>query len=146
VILGLVVFDVTRTDLNVWIWVVIQAIIASSILLGTRFAAKVRLSKPLPPKQRQTGLAAVNLNLVLAIVFGVTVVTMSFNFGGSAIEALRTWPEFKEGMTGQQLPILAIPDLTWFFSKMLPAIVLLALAEFGIYRSIVVRYSEEKLA
>jgi hypothetical protein len=49
-------------------------------------------------------------------------------------------------MTGQQLPILAIPDLTWFFSKMLPAIVLLALAEFGIYRSIVVRYSEEKLA
>jgi hypothetical protein len=146
VILGLVVFDVTRTDLNVWIWVVIQAIIASSILVGTRFAAKVRLSKPLPPKQRQTGLAAVNLNLVLAIVFGVTVVTMSFNFGGSAIEALRTWPEFKEGMTGQQLPILAIPDLTWFFSKMLPAMVLLALAEFGIYRSIVVRYSEEKLA
>lgn len=142
VILGLVVFDVTRTDLNVWIWVVIQAIIATSILLGTRFAAKVRLSKPLPPKQRQTGLAAVNLNLVLAIVFGVTVVIMSFTFGSGAVQDLRSWPEYKEGMTEPQLPIISAPDLTWWFSKMLPAMVLLALAEFGIYRSIVVRYSE----
>ena len=146
VILGLVVFDVTRTDLNVWIWVVIQAIIASSILLGTRFAARVRLSKPLPPKHRQTGLAAVNLNLVLAIVFGVAVVTMSFNFGGSAIEELRSWPQYKPGDTEQQVPTVTMPDLTWFFSKMLPAMVLLALAQFGIYRSIVVRHSEEKIA
>lgn len=144
VILGLVVFDVTRTDLNVWIWVVIQAIIATSILVGTRFAAKVRLSKPLPPKERQTGLAAVNLNLVLAIVFGVTVVAMSFSFGASAFEELRTWPAYKEGVQPQ--PIIELPDLTWWLSKMLPAMVLLALAEFGIYRSIVVRHSEPELA
>jgi hypothetical protein len=39
-----------------------------------------------------------------------------------------------------------MPDLNWFFSKMLPALVLLALAEFGIYRSITTRHSEEKLA
>jgi MFS family permease len=144
VILGLAVYDVTRTNLDVWIWVVIQAIIATSILLGTRFAAKVRLSKPLPPKPRQSGLAAVNLNLVLAIVFGATVVIMSFSYGAGAFEELRTWPAYEEGV--QQQPTVELPDLTWWASKMLPAIVLLALAEFGIYRSIVVRYSEEKLA
>ena len=143
VILGLVVYDVTRTDLDVWIWVVIQAIIATSILLGTGFAAKVRLAKPLPPKPRQSGLAAVNLNLVLAIVFGVTVVTMSFTFGAGAIEELRSWPEYKPGDTEQQFPMVAMPDLTWWITKMLPAVVLLALAEFGIYRSIVVRHSEK---
>jgi hypothetical protein len=146
VILGLVVYDVTRTDLDVWIWVVIQAIIATSILLGTRFAAKVRLAKPLAPRPRQTGLAAVNLNLVLAIVFGVVVVAMSFGFGAGAIEELRTWPEYKQGMTEELFPTIAMPDLNWFFSKMLPAVVLLALAEFGIYRSIVVRHSEPELA
>jgi hypothetical protein len=146
VILGLVVYDVTRTDLNVWIWVVIQAIIATSILLGTRFAAKVRLSKPLPPRPRQTGLAAVNLNLVLAIVFGVVVVVMSFTYAAGAVEDLRTWPAYKQGETEQLFPTVAMPDLNWFFSKMLPAMVLLALAEFGIYRSITTRHSEEKLA
>lgn len=144
VILGLVVYDVTRTNLDVWIWVVIQAIIASSILLGTRFAAKVRLSKPLPPRPRQSGLAAVNLNLVLAIVFGASVVIMSFSYGAGAFEELRTWPAYKEGVQPQ--PTIELPDLTWWVSKMLPALVLLALAEFGIYRSIVVRHSEPKNA
>ena len=146
VILGLVVYDVTRTDLDVWIWVVIQAIIATSIILGTNFASKVRLSKPLPPKPRQSGLAAVNLNLVLAIVFGAAVVIMSFTFGAGAIEELRVWPEYKEGMTEQLFPTVQMPDLAWWFSKMLPAVVLLALAEFGIYRSIVVRHSEQPVA
>lgn len=141
VILGLVVYDVTRTDLNVWIWVVIQAIIATSILLGTGFAAKVRLAKPLPPRPRQTGLAAVNLNLVLAIVFGAVVVIMSFTYGASAVEDLRQWPQYKPGDTEQLMPTISAPDLNWWFSKMLPAFVLLALAEYGIYRSIVVRHA-----
>jgi hypothetical protein len=125
---------------------VIQAIIATSIILGTNFASKVRLSKPLPPKPRQSGLAAVNLNLVLTIVFGAAVVIMSFTFGAGAIEDLRVWPEYKEGMTEELFPTVQMPDLAWWFSKMLPAMVLLALAEFGIYRSIVVRHSEQPVA
>lgn len=153
IILGLVVYDVTRTSLDVWIWVVIQAIIATSIILGTSFAAKVRLSRPLPPKPRRTGLAAVNLNLVLTIVFGAVVVGMSFGFGASAIDELRQWPEYVEPVnpeTGKEeeyqawIPTIIAPTLDWFFSKMLPSIVLLALAEFGIYRSMVVRNSQKE--
>jgi hypothetical protein len=40
IIFGLVVYDVTRTELQVWIWVIIQLIVATGIVAGTRFAAK----------------------------------------------------------------------------------------------------------
>jgi hypothetical protein len=144
IILGLVVYDITRTTLDVWIWVVIQAIIATSILTGTAFAAKVRLARPPAPRQRQTGLAAVNLNLVLAIVFGVVVTSMAFGFGASAVEELRTWAEWRPGQTKPEAPTIKLPDLAWFTSKMLPAMVLLALSEFGIYRSVVVRHTQKE--
>ncbi|NBU23585.1 MAG: hypothetical protein EBS38_06740 [Actinobacteria bacterium] len=144
VILGLVVYDTTRTDLDVWIWVVIQAIIASSIVIGTTFAAKVRLARPLEPKPKARGIAAVNLNLVLTIVFGVVVTVMSFTFGASAIDSLREWPQYKMGNTEPLYPIINTPDLEWWFSKMLPAVVLLALAEFGIYRTLIVRNTKKE--
>jgi undecaprenyl pyrophosphate phosphatase UppP len=143
VILGLVVYDTTRTDLDVWIWVVIQAIIATSIILGTSFAAKVRLARPLEPKPKLRGIAAVNLNLVITIVFGVVVTIMSFAFGATAVDELREWPEYKPGMTEALMPTIKPAGLTWFISKMLPAITLLALAEFGIYRTLVVRNTKK---
>jgi magnesium-transporting ATPase (P-type) len=143
VILGLVVYDTTRTNLDVWIWVVIQAIIAASIIIGTSFAAKVRLARPLEPRPKLRGIAAVNLNLVITIVFGVVVTIMSFTFGASAVDELREWPEYKPGMTEAIMPTVKPADLTWFISKMLPAITLLALAEFGIYRTLVVRNSKK---
>ena len=143
VILGLVVYDTTRTNLDVWIWVVIQAIIATSIIIGTSFAAKVRLARPLEPRPKLRGIAAVNLNLVITIVFGVVVTIMSFTFGASAVDELREWPEYKPGMTEAIMPTVKPADLTWFISKMLPAIALLALAEFGIYRTLVVRNSKK---
>lgn len=143
VILGLVVYDTTRTNLDVWIWVVIQAIIATSIIIGTSFAAKVRLARPLEPRPKLRGIAAVNLNLVITIVFGVVVTIMSFTFGASAVDELREWPEYKPGMTEAIMPTVKPADLTWFISKMLPAITLLALAEFGIYRTLVVRNSKK---
>lgn len=144
IILGLVVYDTTRTTLDVWIWVVIQAIIATSIIIGTSYAAKVRLARPLEPRPKVRGIAAVNLNLVITIVFGVVVTIMSFAFGAGAIDELRQWPEWQMGDTQAQQPTIIPADLTWFVSKMLPAITLLALAEFGIYRTLVVRSGKKE--
>jgi hypothetical protein len=48
------------------------------------------------------------------------------------------------GMTEVQTPIINPADLNWFVSKMLPALALLALAEFGIYRTLVVRNSKKE--
>lgn len=134
IIFGLVVYDTTKTDLDVWIWVVIQVIIATSILIGTRFAAKARLARPLPPRQRQTGAAAVNLNLVLTIVFGVVVGVMSFTFGFMAIENLRDYSTNMLRVNGF--------TLRWFLEDLLPAIALLVLVAFGVYRSILLRHGQ----
>ena len=139
IIFGLVVYDITRTDLQVWVWVVIQVIIALGILLGTRFSSKARSAKAAPPRVRQTLAAgAANLNFVLSIVFGATVSIMSFTFGASAIESLRVWPEYKEPTLDEEYvydPTWQVSNFewTWFFESMLPALVLLLIAAVGIY-------------
>jgi len=144
IIFGLVVYDLTRTTLDVWIWVIIQAVIAVSIIIGTRFAAQARSSSPLPIKERRVGLAAVKLNLVLAIVFGAVVTLMAFAMGFQAISNLETWPEWKENMTAlEQQPTITAPTIGWFIQDMLPALLLLSLAAFGIYRTTVTRNAEK---
>lgn len=140
IIFGLTVYDITRTSLDTWIWVVIQAIIAISIILGTRFASQARSARALPPRERRTGVAAVNVNFVLSIVFGVVVLAMAFTLGMEAINNLIYWPEWREGATDMELQRqLLEPSIGWFVSDMLPAMILLVLAEFGIYRTLVIR-------
>jgi hypothetical protein len=139
IIFGLVVYDITRTDLQVWVWVVIQVIIALGILLGTRFSSKAKAAKVAPPRVRQTLAAgAANLNFVLSIVFGATVSIMSFTFGAAAIESLRIWPEYIEPLGGEEFVFdpgweIAPFEWTWFFESMVPALLLLLIAAVGIY-------------
>jgi heme/copper-type cytochrome/quinol oxidase subunit 2 len=145
IIFGLVVYDVTRTDLQVWVWVIIQVIIVSGILLGTRFSTKAKSAKPAAPRARPTLAAgAANLNFVLSIVFGVTVSFMSFSFGAMAIETLRVYPPYKEPEPGEVFTdiwtwTVAPLSVSWFIEQMLPAIVLLVLAAAGTYLSITER-------
>ena len=145
IIFGLVVYDVTRTDLQVWVWVIIQVIIVSGILLGTRFSTKAKSAKQAAPRARPTLAAgASNLNFVLSIVFGVTVSFMSFSFGAMAIETLRVYPPYKEPEPGEVFTeiwtwTVAPLSVSWFIEQMLPAIVLLVLAAAGTYLSITER-------
>ena len=152
ILFGLAVYDITRTELDVWIWVIIQLIIALSILIGTRFAAKAKLVAPSIPKPRQPAVAAVNLNLVLTIVFGVVVTTMAFSFGAAAIDSLVDWNAYWEARAPLEekgepfigmAPTLTGADLSWWFGDMLPALMLLLLAEVGIYKSITTRHPEK---
>lgn len=151
ILFGLAVYDITRTTLDVWIWVIIQVIIALSILIGTRYAAKAKLVA-VEPKPRKPGVAAVTLNLVLSIVFGVVVTIMAFTYGGNAIDSLVDWNAYWEArapmdMKGEEFvamaPELRAADLGWWLGDMLPALMLLALAEVGIYKSIVTRHTEQ---
>jgi hypothetical protein len=143
IIFGLTVYDITKTDLDTWIWVIIQVIIATSIIIGTRFAASARKARPLPPRERRAGVAAVSLNFVLSIIFGVVVLVMAFALGADAVNSLLYWPEWREGMSQSDM-IAKINDITfgWFVSDLLPALVLLFLAIFGIYRTILIRNAE----
>jgi hypothetical protein len=145
IIFGLAVYDVTRTDLEVWVWVIIQVIIVSGILLGTRFSTKAKTAKAAPPRTRATLAAgAANLNFVLSIVFGVTVSFMSFTFGAMAIETLRVYPPYEEPAPGEEFTAVwswtvAPLSVSWFIEQMLPAVVLLVLAALGTYLSITER-------
>ena len=145
IIFGLVVYDVTRTDLQVWVWVIIQVIIVSGILLGTRFSTKAKSAKQAAPRPRPTLAAgASNLNFVLSIIFGVTVSIMSFSFGAAAIELLRVYPPYEEPAPGEEFSAIwtwtvAPISASWFIEQMLPAIVLLVLAAAGTYLSITER-------
>jgi heme/copper-type cytochrome/quinol oxidase subunit 2 len=145
IIFGLAVYDVTRTDLEVWVWVIIQVIIVSGILLGTRFSTKAKSAKAAAPRARATLAAgAANLNFVLSIVFGVTVSIMSFGFGAAGIEKLRVYPPYEEPAPGEEFTAVwswtvSPLSVSWFIEQMLPAIVLLVLAAAGTYLSITER-------
>lgn len=148
IIFGLVVYDVTRTNLEVWIWVIIIAIVASGVVFGTHFANKARSAKPAPVKPR-TALAAgaANLNFVLSIVFGATVTAMSFSFASSAVYKLQQWNEVPINCKGVECapnPTIDMPSLQWLLEDLAPAKVLLLLAVLGIYVTITERNKEAK--
>jgi len=141
-IFGLVVYQVTQTNLQVWVWVIIQAIIGFGIIAGTGFAAKARAAKPAAPRPRTMMAAgAANLNFVLSIVFGAVVSIMAFTFGFAAIEKLRTWTEVPVGCKENCQPAQSVNavSLQWMFEELLPAKVLLLLAVVGIYLSLTKR-------
>lgn len=150
IIFGLGVYDVTRTNLQVWIWVIIIAIVAAGVVFGTRFANKARAAKPAPAKPR-TALAAgaSNLNFVLSIVFGASVTIMAFSFGAEAIGKLQTWtnpPVNCEGVDCNSTTGVASPSLQWLLEDLAPAKVLLLLAVVGIYVTITERNKETPVA
>lgn len=139
IILGLFVYDVTKTNLQTWVWVIIIAIVGAGIILGTRFANKARAAKPAPPKPR-TALAAgaATLNFVLSIVFGGVVSLMAFSLGQQAINLLRVWSN--SGLVNEPTEA-TIKGITWewLFQEIAPAKILILLAAIGIYLSITER-------
>lgn len=148
IIFGLTVYDITKTSLDAWIWVIIQAIIGISIILGTTFAARAKSARALPPRERKSGVAAVNLNFVLSIVFAAVVLIMAFAFGFAGVDSLLDYRDTLEMVDGREIynfeRILVAPSIGWLIEDMLPPIVLLLLAEWGIYRTIVIRNQEAK--
>lgn len=106
-IFGLVVYDVTGTTLEVWIWVVIQILIATGVVAGTIYAERAVHQGPTSNTSRsRITRGARGLNFVLSIVFGAVVTGMAFGYGGSAIDSLRISPAFYlEILAGPGAPI-----------------------------------------
>ena len=139
IIIGLVVFDIQKSTLQTWTWVVIQAIIGTSIVLGTRFAAKARAAKPVVRAPRVVGAAgAVTLNYVLSLVFAGAVSVMSFAFATSAVSSLATVEciDDKCGLTR------TVADADFWMNKMVPSFLLLVSVQVAIYLVIVSRNKE----
>ena len=144
IILGLFIYDATRTNLDTWVWVLIIAIVGIGVIAGTRFASQARQARVEAPRPK-TALAAgaATLNFVLSIVFGVAVSIMAFSMGSAALYKLQVWPEWYEGMT-ENNPTIAAPSLEWWLQDLAPAKVLLLLAVIGVYVSITERHRKRK--
>ena len=144
IILGLAIYQATRTSLQIWVWVVIIAIVGYGIVMGTHFASKARAARPTPPRPK-TALAAgaANLNFVLSIVFGGVVSIMAFIFGSEAINKLQSW-EAVSATNGQTYPNITAPDIKWYLEDLAPAKVLLLLAVVGVYLSITERHRKRE--
>jgi len=146
IILGLFIYDATRTQLDTWVWVLIIAIVGLGVIFGTRFATKARQAR-VEVARPKTALAAgaATVNFVLSIIFGATVTIMAFTMGSTAIGKLQVWPAWVEGSNEQPMPSMTAPSLEWWVQDMAPAIVLLLLAAAGIYLSIIERHRERSV-
>ena len=149
IIFGLIVYDVTKTMLQVWVWVLIQVIVVGGVVQGTRFAAKAKQGVVRPPKERRVLAAGASaLNFVLSIVFGGVVSIMAFSYGSAAVDKLQRYPEYDANgnVIGSDIVTLEPVTFTWVINELLPALVLLGLAVIGIYWTILARNAEAKPA
>ncbi|MFM8927810.1 MAG: hypothetical protein ACKOFA_06430 [Rhodoluna sp.] len=135
-IIGLVVYQARRENPQVWVWVLILAIVASSIIAGSIYSARTRAhgAKAVVRPARVPGTAALNLNFALVVIYLVVVTIMSFIYGIGAIQELdRSYSVYPP------VEKLLQPDLGWFFKSMLPAILILALVEVSAYIAVRIR-------
>ena len=92
-IFGLIVYDITQTRLEAWIWVIVLTIVAVGLTIGAIFASRAMrplLRAGIMPKGVSVG--AKNLNFVLSVLFAVTVTGMAMGYGTSAIYQLQVQP------------------------------------------------------
>ncbi|MFM6966482.1 MAG: hypothetical protein ACKOWI_03855, partial [Rhodoluna sp.] len=123
IIIGLIVYDVTKTTLQVWVWVLIQVIVVGGVVQGTRFASKAKQGEPRPPRERRALAAgAAGLNFVLSIIFGAVVSIMAFSYGGTAIDRLTHYPEYdNQGkVIGSDQVTLNPVSVSWAINELLP--------------------------
>lgn len=145
IILGLAVFDATRTNLDVWVWVLIQIIVVAGVVQGTRFAAKAKAGKVKPPRERKALAAgAAMLNYVLSVVFAAVVSIMAFSFGAGAVSKLQVYATYDENGNVLKPGYLQAVSVEWVVNDLLPALVLLGVAVVGVYWTMNARNAEPK--
>jgi MFS family permease len=135
-LIGLTIYQSSRQNPQVWVWVFILAIVGGSIAMGSIYAARTKahgVSKAKPKKP--SGTAALSLNFVLVVVFVVVVTLMSFGFGIAAVSDLRSYDYTPSGGGGSIRGI----SLDWFIRQMLPAMLTLALVDVTAYVAVRIR-------
>ena len=111
-VLGLVVYDLTRSSLQVWIWVAILAIVGAGVIAGSLLAVRGGANGapgvPAPP----VAIGAQTLNFVLSVIFAVVVSGMSLSYGSSAVHGLSAFPSLSLSAFGESEKSIEKPDGT----------------------------------
>ena len=149
IVFGLIVYDLTRTELDVWIWVIIQAILGTALVLGTRLSTRAHHYSLAREKQVGATKGARNLNFILGIIWSVVVGIMSFAFASTAVNKLQTWPAVPVGngtAMKNPMPVIHAVTLESFLGDFLSAFALLVLVVVGFYLLIIERTREPEVS
>lgn len=146
IVFGLIVYDLTRTTFDIWIWVIIQSVLGVSLVLGTTLSNAAFNFAVDSGKAFGATRGAKNLNFILGIIWSSIVTVMAFATAASAISGLRSYSDTPAIVNPKGTPMPSpsatsiyigpgVKPLTasFIFGDMLPALVLLAIAVVGIY-------------
>lgn len=143
IVVGLLIYDATRTPLQTWVWVLIQAIVVAGIVLGTMFANRAKQGEVAVAKPRAVfaslAAGAANLNLVLSIAFGAVVSIIAIASTSGAIEKLYNYGQYDADGNATADPRVLAPTPQWFINELAPAKVLVLLVVIGTYLTITLR-------
>ena len=143
-VFGLAVYDLTRTALDIWIWVLIQTILGTALVFGTITATSSYNYSVSKGKKTGGASGARNLNFILGIIWSAVVIIMSFSMASMAVGKLNRWvtdpTDIKMGGHNVVDPLTSAN----FLNDFLPALVLLLIAAAGIYLLLVERAREPK--
>ncbi len=147
IVVGLLIYDATGTNLQTWVWVFIQAIVIFGIVAGTRFANRARQGEVIVAKPRalfaSLAAGAANLNFVLSLVFAGVVSIISVSSTAQAVDKLYSYEVYDAvGKITENAEIQPI-TLDWLISELLPAKVLVLLVLVGTYLTITLRNRED---
>jgi type IV secretory pathway VirB6-like protein len=146
IVFGLIVYDVTRTTFDAWIWTIIQLILGGSLVAGTRLSTAAH-NYSLTKKKVGATVGARNLNFILGIIWSVVVGIMSFAYAATAVSNLKYYPPVPVSngtMMPNPSPVLHSVTVQSFLGDFLPAFVLLAIMVCGVYLLLIERTRQIK--
>jgi signal transduction histidine kinase len=145
-LLGLMIVDITHTNLDIWVWVLIHLILGFGFIWGTHAATKSFNFDLAHNVANGAAKGARNLNLVLGIIWSAIVTLMSFAKGGEAVSSLvdYNYPSVPVMDGGYSGPVIKALTATWWLEEFLPALVLIIIAAVGIYLLLLERSREPK--
>ena len=143
-IIGLVVWDLTHTTFDAWIWILILAILGASLVVGTSLSNAAFNFAERSGKVVGSIRGAKNLNFVLGIIWSAVVTIKSFSDMAGAVSQLREYLSMPvsakqpgsvsvDSTAVYNGPTVKPLTLHIFMTDFVPAFVLLVMAVVGIY-------------
>jgi len=136
-LIGLVIADLTRTSLDIWVWVAIHLVLGTGLILGTRNSTAAFNYSLHHKSAVGASRGARNLNLILGIVWSAIVTIAAFDKGGQAVSSLVNYgnptPAEMKNPGWVQTPTLEPLTSLKFLQDFLPALVLILIACAGIF-------------
>jgi hypothetical protein len=154
IVFGLILRDL-GLNIDVWLWLVIFAILGVSLVLGTRSSNSAFRFGAETTKRIGATRGALNLNFILGIIWSAVVAVSSFSLGSQSMDFLRAYHQKKRIVSHtdgkpnywyESYYTIKPVTFDWFVGHLLPSILMLLLVVAGTYLLITERCREPKPA